>query len=81
MRVSPDEICTHGDEDHGAENAIRCKCFIGDATRLIMPAFGSFTGGRSISAEPLIALFPSGEYAVWMLGSRAVHRFPAKRVC
>ncbi len=45
-----------------------------------MPAFGSFTGGLSISADPFIALFPSGDYAVWMLGSRAVHRFPAKRV-
>ncbi|MBL8893682.1 MAG: ligase-associated DNA damage response endonuclease PdeM [Rhizobiales bacterium] len=61
-------------------HSIRCKCFIGDGTRLVMPAFGSFTGGLSISAEPFIALFPSGEYAVWMLGSRAVHRFPAKRV-
>jgi DNA ligase-associated metallophosphoesterase len=61
-------------------HSIRCKCFIGDATRLVMPAFGSFTGGLSISADPFIALFPSGDYAVWMLGSRAVHRFPAKRV-
>jgi DNA ligase-associated metallophosphoesterase len=61
-------------------HSIRCKCFIGDNTRLVMPAFGSFTGGLSVSAEPFIALFPSGEFAVWMLGSRAVHRFPARKV-
>jgi len=61
-------------------HSIRCKCFIGDATRLVMPAFGSFTGGLSISAEPFAALFPSREFAVWMLGGRAVHRFPGKKV-
>ena len=45
-----------------------------------MPAFGSFTGALSVRAEPFVAIFPSGEFDVWMLGGRAVHRFPSSRV-
>jgi DNA ligase-associated metallophosphoesterase len=58
---------------------IRCKCFIGDDRRIVMPAFGSYTGALSISAEPFSQLFPE-EFHVWMLGGRAVHRFPSSRV-
>ena len=59
---------------------VRCKCFAGDEQRLIMPAFGTFTGALSVWAEPFAAIFPSGEFHVWMLGGRAVHRFPSSRV-
>ncbi len=59
---------------------IRCKCFIGNASRLVMPAFGSFTGALSVSARPFQALFAEGDYHVWMLGQRAIYKFPAKRV-
>jgi hypothetical protein len=57
---------------------IRCRCFIGDGRRLVMPAFGSYTGALSVSAEPFQGLFR--DYHVWMLGSKAVHKFPAKAV-
>ncbi len=57
---------------------IRCRCFIGNEHRVVMPAFGSYAGALSISAEPFAALF--AEFHVWMLGTRAIHRFPAKRV-
>jgi DNA ligase-associated metallophosphoesterase len=59
---------------------VRCKCFAGDEYRLVMPAFGSFTGSLSVWAEPFAAIFPSGKFHVWMLGGRAVHRFPSSRV-
>ena len=59
---------------------IHCKCFIGNAIRLIMPAFGSFTGGLSISAAPFKNLFTEKDFHVWMLGDRAIYKFPAKRV-
>ncbi len=59
---------------------IRCKCFIGDERRVIMPAFGSYTGAFGISAEPFEKLFSPRTYHVWMLGGRAIHKFPAKRV-
>ncbi len=59
---------------------IRCKCFVADDRRIVMPAFGSYTGALSVSAEAFAPLFEPGKYHVWMLGSRAVHRFPAHRV-
>lgn len=57
---------------------IRCRCFIGDQRRLIMPAFGSYTGALSISSEAFQGLF--GEFQVWMIGATAIHRFPARKV-
>ena len=59
---------------------IHCKCFIGNVSRLIMPAFGSFTGALSISAPPFKGLFAKKDFHVWMLGQRAIYKFPARRV-
>ncbi len=59
---------------------IHCKCFIADSRRLIMPAFGSFTGGLSISAPPFKALYVERNFHVWMLSQRAIYKFPGKRV-
>ncbi len=57
---------------------IRCRCFIADRRRIVMPAFGSYTGAISVSSEPFDGLFE--DYQVWMLGGRAIHRFPAAKV-
>ncbi len=59
---------------------IRCKCFIGNGRQLVMPAFGSFTGSLSISAEPFQQLFVGGPFDVWMLGTRGVYKLPGRRV-
>jgi len=59
---------------------IHCKCFIADGRRLVMPAFGSFTGGLSISSPPFKNLFLEKNFHVWMLSQRAIYKFPAKRV-
>ncbi len=59
---------------------IHCKCFVGNTARLIMPAFGSFTGGLSISAMPFRGLFTEKDSHAWMLGQRAIFKFPARRV-
>jgi uncharacterized protein len=77
------EICGHlhpGAAVSQRGKRIRRKCFIGDARRLIMPAFGSFTGALSISAAPFQALFAAEDFHVWMLGDKDIYRFPAKRV-
>lgn len=37
------------------------RCFLRTGTRLILPAFGAYTGGLDISAAPLRALAPEGE--------------------
>jgi len=59
---------------------IRCKCFIANRSRIVMPAFGSFTGGLSVSAPPFRKVFGKNDYQVWMLGDRAIYKFPAARV-
>lgn len=59
---------------------IRCKCFIANEQRLVMPAFGSFTGSLSISAPPFVPLFHGSEFHVWMLGTKGVYRLPGRRV-
>ncbi|MGE0008595.1 MAG: ligase-associated DNA damage response endonuclease PdeM [Parvibaculaceae bacterium] len=60
--------------------SLRRKCFVGHERRLVMPAYGSFTGGLSVSAAPFQAIFPDGEFHVWMIGGRAIHRFPSARI-
>lgn len=56
------------------------KCFAGDRRRMVMPAFGSFTGGLNVRAQPFAPVFPSGQFDVWMLGARALHKFPSSRL-
>jgi hypothetical protein len=59
---------------------IRRRCFVGDRRRLILPAFGSYTGALSVRAAAFEGLFAEGETAVWLIGGRAIHRFPWKRI-
>lgn len=63
---------------HARGHRIRCRCFIADERRLIMPAFGSYTGALSVRSEAFEGLF--GDFHVWMIGDKAVHRFPASQV-
>ncbi|PZF78694.1 ligase-associated DNA damage response endonuclease PdeM [Aestuariivirga litoralis] len=63
---------------HARGHRIRCRCFIADEKRLIMPAFGSYTGALSVRSEAFEGLF--GDFHVWMIGDKAVHRFPAAQV-
>ena len=57
---------------------IRCRCFAGDHRRIVMPAFGSYTGALNVTAAPFAPLFDA--FDVWMIGTRAIHRFPSHRV-
>jgi uncharacterized protein len=55
------------------------KCFVSDATRLIMPAFGAYTGGLSITSRAFDGLF-SENASAFMIGREAIHKFPFSRV-
>jgi DNA ligase-associated metallophosphoesterase len=57
---------------------IRCRCFVADQRRIVMPAFGSYTGTLGVSDAAFAGLF--GDFSVWMIGARAIHRFPGRRV-
>lgn len=56
---------------HGT--SLRRPCFVSNGLRLIMPAFGAFTGGLNVldaAFEPLIGV---DGMAVWMLGQEGVY--------
>ena len=51
-------------------------CFVTDGTRLILPAFGAFTGGLRVTDPAIRGLFPAG-FTVHMLGRAGVFSFPS----
>ena len=52
---------------------IRRPCFVGNGRRLVMPAFGAFTGGLNVLDAAFGPLFASSDIAVWMLGRERLY--------
>jgi DNA ligase-associated metallophosphoesterase len=50
-------------------------CFITDGRKMILPAFGAYTGGLDIRAPAIAGHFPDGGHA-WLLGTNRVFGFP-----
>lgn len=55
--------------------AIARPCFVADAHRVILPAFGAYAGGLEVTAPPLRALFPRGGQ-VFLLSRDRLYAFP-----
>jgi DNA ligase-associated metallophosphoesterase len=55
---------------------IRARAFLASESRLIMPAFGAFTGGLHAFHEAFAPIFPNQNYTAFMMGTRAIHAFP-----
>lgn len=51
------------------------RCFVSDARRLILPAYGAFTGGLDVLDPALTRLFGT-DMRVHLIGRRGVHAFP-----
>ncbi|NWH09613.1 MAG: ligase-associated DNA damage response endonuclease PdeM [Alphaproteobacteria bacterium] len=64
---------------HIRGRAIRRRCFISDGRRLVLPAFGAYTGGLSVRAPAIRSLFPRG-FNIWLLGDRAVYAMSSDRL-
>lgn len=52
-------------------------CFAGDAQRLILPAFGSLTGGLDVRHAAIAANF-SGDYRAMLVAQRRLVAFPCR---
>ena len=52
--------------------ALRRRCFIGDEKRIIMPAFGAFTGGLNVLNDAYMNLFNARNFTSWMLSGENV---------
>ena len=51
--------------------AVRRRCFVSDGTRLVMPAFGAFTGGLNVRDRAFDPLFADG-FTAHLLGDGRV---------
>jgi len=58
---------------------VRRRCFVGDGTRLVLPAFGAYTGGLDVFDEAFALLFPRG-FAAYLLGRDRVYPFAHSRL-
>lgn len=56
---------------HGA--TLRRPCFIGNGLRLVLPAFGAFTGGLNVLDDAFLPLFGNDGFAVWLLGEEGLY--------
>jgi DNA ligase-associated metallophosphoesterase len=52
---------------------VRRPCFVGNGRRLVLPAFGAFTGGLNVLDEAFRPLFGNGAMAVWVLGQEGLY--------
>ncbi len=59
---------------------VRERCFAGDGTRLILPAFGAFAGGLNV-LDPAVSGLLGPRFEVHLLARDRVHRFPCARLC
>ncbi len=59
----------------GGRTVVR-PCFVADGRRLILPAFGAYTGGLEVGDPALRALFPGG-FVAYVAGQTRLFRFAA----
>ncbi len=59
---------------------IRTKCFVADDRRIILPAFGSYTGALNVRNPAFNGLLNAETTKSWMIGKAAIHCFPFKRL-
>jgi DNA ligase-associated metallophosphoesterase len=55
------------------------RCFASDGERMVMPAFGAYTGGLSIRDGAFAKIFPDPIFIAHVLGDRRVHTISASR--
>jgi hypothetical protein len=59
---------------------LRRRCFVSDGARMILPAFGAYTGGLCVGAEPFRGLFECGRFTAWMIGRDRVYPVSSRRL-
>ncbi len=52
--------------------SVRRRCFVSDGRRLLLPAFGAYTGGLDVRDEAVTALFSRG-HSVYALGKERAY--------
>ena len=55
------------------------RCFAGDGRRLVMPAFGAYTGGLNVRDAAFADVFGTLAFTAHMLGERRLYAIAARR--
>jgi uncharacterized protein len=63
----------------GRGGTLRRRCFACDGRRLLMPAFGAFTGGLNVRHPAIVDVFGGLGFTAFVLGSRRLYAVPAFR--
>lgn len=50
-------------------------CFVTDGRRLLLPAFGAYTGGLDVNSPPIAGLFRRG-FRIFLIGRERLYAFP-----
>lgn len=53
--------------------SVRRRCFAGDGSRLLMPAFGSFTGSLNVLDRAYTGMFRGGVPTAYMIGTSRIY--------
>lgn len=57
--------------------SVRRRCFASDGSRMIMPAFGSYTGSLNVLDRAYAGLFSRDAFMAYLLGSRRIYAIAA----
>ena len=58
---------------YGRGKSVRRRCFVGDGHRLILPAFGAYTGGLDVLDGAYAGLFADESFRAFVLGDDRVY--------
>ncbi len=75
-QASPGEIAGHLHPVArviGRGRALTRRCFVGDGTRLVMPAFGAYAGGLNIRHAAFVEVFGAPAFTARLLGRRRLY--------
>ena len=78
--AGPGEVCGHLHpvaRIARAGRGVRRRCFVTDGRRMVLPAFGAFTGGLNIRDRAFAGLFAGATPSVHMLGADRTYRLSA----
>jgi uncharacterized protein len=60
----------------GRGRAVKRRCFVTDGQRMILPAFGSYTGGLNIRDDAFKGMFERNSMVVHVIGERQIYSMP-----
>ncbi len=76
--AAPGEVAGHLHPKASVATAARrvsAFCFVTDGARMVLPAFGAYTGGLDVQAPPIRSLFRRG-FRIFLLGRERLYAFP-----